>query len=281
MGHIRNAPELHFLATVEVPLPLAIASILTLVADASATTPLPCDTPDLFVVYPEADAVDVPLDVVPVALPAEGACEYVEWVGTLLVTTTQEVVATGVNADDPHFMEVDPGGDLLADTAYTLRLESDGGNGAIEELRFTTGRGYTAGLVTEPTIRSARMELEQPNLLRLQAEIDVAAAAEGLSIVTFGIRGQANLEHTADIGPATLQLVGHSRAYETIPEEEVCITARQRDAAGRWTESAPHCISPPGAEMAGGGCGCGTDGAPRGGMFGLLVAVGLAWRGRR
>ncbi|MDP2313880.1 MAG: hypothetical protein Q8P41_13315 [Pseudomonadota bacterium] len=241
-----------------------------------AAAPEDCGMTSVWVTSPAPLATDVPVDVVPAALVTESSCGAASWTATLIdASTGAEVVSVTHAVGDGQLIEVDPGADLSPETTYTLRFEPDDGGGELTEIGFTTGSGTTVGLDGAPVVASTQATWsEESGLTLLSVQVEVASAAEGQSIVTFGSRGGEDLAWTSSAGPATVLLQG-SNADASAPSK-VCITARQRDYAGNWTESEEDCVAP---EIVNARSGCNVvGGAPIGGLLGLALAVGLARR---
>jgi len=257
---------------------LALASLA--LADVAAA-PTSCLPPTVFVTSPAPLATNVPVDAVPAALLSAGDCGGQEWTGVLIDAGTGAEVASVHHAvADGRIIEVDPGVDLSPDTTYTLRFSPDDGSGEITEIGFTTGAGTAAGLDGGPTVESAAVVYDTSSTwISFQVEAGMAGSADGPTIVAFGIEGEESLGWTSASGPTTVLLAAQSLDFAEAPEE-VCVTARQRDIAGRWSESPSDCVAPEIVRSQGGGCNV-AGGTPISGLFGLLLAAVLARRARR
>jgi hypothetical protein len=250
----------------------------------AAMAPIDCGGTRVYVTSPPPLATDVPIDVLPAGLLEEGRCSTEPWLATLVHAGTGEEIARVTHGvADGALIEVDPGGPLEPETTYTLHFEPEGGIGEVVEIGFTTGTGTAAGLDGGPTLESALVSWSRNSPMVIQAEINVAASADGATIVTFGVEDGGDIAYTSATGPTTVRLTGLTADAPAEPPEEVCVVARQRDIAGRWTDAPSDCVSPEIVrDTEGGGCFNVTRGAPTGGLLGiLLVAAGLARRNSR
>ncbi len=244
--------------------------------------PEQCAVVQVSVTSPAPLATGVPVDVMPAALLSAGGCGSQSWQVTLVDASTGATVATAAHAEsDGKLIELELGGDLAPETTYTFRIEPLDGVGELAEIGFTTGTGTTVGLDGAPAIlSSAASWSEDVAVTTVQVEIDVAPAAEGASIVAFGGRDEGDLAWTSATGPTTVLLQG-SRSDGSAPAK-VCLTARQRDLAGRWTVSDEDCVAPEVIASPGGGCfGGGSRESTTPALGGLLLAAGLLRRSRR
>jgi hypothetical protein len=257
---------------------LAFASLA--LADVAAA-PTSCLPPTVFVTLPAPLATNVPVDAVPAALLSAGDCGGQDWTGVLIdAGTGAEVVSVTHSVADGRVIEVDPGADLAPDTTYTLRFSPNDGSGELTEIGFTTGTGTSAGLDGGPMVESAAVVYDTSTAgLSFQVEAGMAGSEDGPTIVAFGVEGEDPLDWTSATGPAIVLLSAESWDFAEAPEE-VCVTVRQRDITGAWSESPSDCVAPEIVRSEGGGCNV-AGGSPISGLFGLLLAAGLVRRARR
>jgi hypothetical protein len=225
-------------------------------------------------------ADDVPIDVIPAAMLSVGDCGGDDWTGRLTETETGEEIAVASSADAPIYglLEVDPGADLAPDTRYTLELSPAGGGGETTEVGFTTGEVPDAGLDGVPTVVSnASSYSEGDQVLSVTAEVTPAVYA-GPSIIGFADADAPSTLFTTETAWDSASLSLSGRAIRSEAPDEVCVIARQRDQAGRWTDSDPVCDSPDVVrEDKSHGCLDVTRGAPIG-LVSVLLAAGLVRR---
>ncbi len=264
-------------------LALALSSAVRAEPSADVAAPEDCGGTTVYVTSPPPLATDVPIDVVPAGLLEAGGCGGASWVATLVNAGTGAEIARVEHPEgDGSLIEVDPGGPLDPETTYTLRFEPTDGSGELVEIGFTTGTDTAAGLDGGPTLESALVTWSRNSPMVIQAEINVAASADGATIVTFGVEDGGDIAYTSATGPTTVRLTGFTDDGPAEPPEEVCVVARQRDIAGRWTDAPSDCVAPEIVrDTDSGGCFNVTRGAPTGGLLGLLLAAGLARRKSR
>lgn len=227
-----------------------------------------CALPTIAFTSPAPLATDVPIDAVPAGLIEAGNCGSTTWTATLLLGET--VIATAESDTTSRLIEVDPGGDLEPNTTYVLRFEPGPGGGEQVDIGFTTGEGTTTGLVGAPSVDAVVASWsESQRETTAGANTIASSAAEGDTILALTVDG-ADVDWRAASGD--VQYMSTFVAANRAPSE-VCVGARQRDMAGRWTDAEEVCLAPEVVEDETTGCG--------GRAVGLLVFVAFFARKRR
>jgi uncharacterized protein (TIGR03382 family) len=234
--------------------------------------------------HPAANAVNVPLDVVPAVFFEGGGCMGAEWTLTLQtddseLASVSVVVVTGIG-------ELDPGGPLEPDTLYHLSMVANDGSSDISTISFTTGTDDHRETGITPEILG--LELFSAEGL---GKVDVVTTTrfgevpgEDLAVRwSSGDSRSALNEDRYGNAPAGTTV---ERSWRSDSEVEGpptwCAAAAVREFAGDWSEGEPVCadVTLVSLTTTNGLCGCDSSGP--GGTAALLIgALVLAHRRAR
>ena len=209
-----------------------------------------CETSRFVESLPSAQATEMPVDTVPVAIVSVGECGSQEWMADLRVAEAGDVVATATLVEG--LLELDPGASLSPDTDYLVGVEPTDGEGELTEIGFRTGTGLAATLDGIPILTDAGARwFAETEILVAGGTVAPATSEDGASVLALYVEGEgepllAGIAESASVGLSGKRVVPE-------PDAEICLVARQRDYAGRWVESEPSCGEP---EIVGEACGC-------------------------
>ena len=120
-----------------------------------------------------------------------------------------------------------------------FRSEPTDGGGEVSEVGFTTGEGHAAGLVGAPSVDAAVAEWTAMDGVLLAGANTIAADSEdGETILALTVDGVDRNWRSASGDVAYL-----SSSFVSAQPSEVCVGARQRDVAGRWTDAEEACVT--------------------------------------
>jgi hypothetical protein len=256
--------------------PLLALALAVAHADVAAIA-APCQVTSPAFSQPANGAGGVPIDTIPAVFFSSGSCGSGSWTLTLS-TADDPAVATVTGDSAAGYLEVDAG-ELLADTEYTLAIDSADGLGQSSVLTFTTGSGVTTVGENVPVVESLSVTwAEDQGVPTLEASVAYGPAGANLDARwSFGPEGTATPEtvyRLATPGPAQTETVFGTSAL-TPPLPDYCLRVAVREFNGDWTESEEVCAAVEDQTPAL----CAAAGGPASAV-GLLVAALAAARRR-
>ncbi len=235
-----------------------------------------CDDSSPVASLPASGATDVPLDVKPLFVFWVSDCQDNGWTATL----SREDDGSTISLIDAHIsadvIELPVVGPLSPNTAYVLTVASDGSSNT-STVTFTTGESLAEPHAGVPAISGALAGWsEQFDMILANAVIAPVEGTESLIQVAEDDEGHI----TFPITEVSTMEAPFAYSWATPLAErpaEWCLSVRQRDIAGDWTEGDDWC-----AEIARphifGGCSASPH-APS--TFGLLVGIAALLSRRR
>jgi uncharacterized protein (TIGR03382 family) len=262
----------------------AAASSMLLATPAHATSF--CESLQISATQPHDAQTNVPVDTqVRVLLRHADTCDLTFDGATMMLEAAGEhVPADVVTGTDYH--ELVPKAPLVANTTYTLTVMPNEGEASdVRTFTFTTGTETAPPLpqcsVQPPALKilSLAQDAAHAGLYRLTYQATPAAPDEaGLSLLevyAWEGGGPAYRLDLFSIGPADPVTI--TQAFDVSPGEEICLYARQRNAAGAAVDSEPACETVP---PAAGGCQVSQASGSGGLLSFAAMALGL-WLARR
>jgi len=230
-------------------------------------------------VLPAVGAIDVPLDILPIAIIG-GDCGGFSWAVSLedadgVVLAEQEISRHAVTGS----VRMEPGFELEPYTEYTLRWSAvDGWDEFVHS--FVTGEHLTQG-ASSPTVGSldaiATGNDVEGWLITGQIDVQPGDDADALQVLhLLNDEGAAVFSALPEDGVATLSLP--SSWLDRAPAE-VCAVVAQDDGAGVRETLDEVCVAPELVETEPAGRLCST--APAGGLLASLLGLAVARRRRR
>lgn len=190
---------------------------------------------------PQAEAVDVPVDVMPSVVFTEGGCrsDMVFRLSLLEQVESGQALVASVDVESPADpflpwapLELDD--ELQPLTDYVLRVENLDGFGGMIEVGFTTGEGHVQGPAEDPVLHSMSNAWWRDRFVvqrELTAELTPAEDPDNLGVVLLRDADLPELIYAARFAEPERMFV----AADLDPEGrhlELCVEAVQLDGSG-------------------------------------------------